>query len=157
MEPKLSLNAWPDAEAGLESQEPIVFAEDPPDQAPSLGQQVSGEAKQVEFVVQRRGKDYVLRICDRVAFRRPGAGNKVCSLGKVTQVDEVRAQIGVHRYVPDATGLRLKWRLGFTDEEGRLTPGEGARPCVESVTIRRSFPRLTLTRMEFLPRLGRGS
>ena len=28
----------PHAEAGLEPQEPIVFAEDPPDQAPSLGQ-----------------------------------------------------------------------------------------------------------------------
>ena len=65
----------PDAEAGLEPQEPIVFAKDPPDQAPSLGQQVSGEAKQVEFVAQRRDKDHVLRI----------AGSKVCSLGKVTQ------------------------------------------------------------------------
>ena len=42
----------PDAEAGLESQGPIVFAEDPLDQAPSRGQQVSGEANQVEFVVQ---------------------------------------------------------------------------------------------------------
>ena len=39
-------------------------------------------------MVQRRGKDYALRIGDRVAFRRPGAGNKLCSLGKVTQVDE---------------------------------------------------------------------
>ena len=78
-----------------------------------MGQQVSGEAKQVGFVVQCRGKDYVLRIGDRVAFRRPGAGNKVCSLGKVTQVDEARAQIGVHRYVADATGLRVKWRLGL--------------------------------------------
>ena len=130
----------PDAEAGLEPQEPIVFAADPPDQAPSLGQQVSGEAKQVEFVVQRRGQDYVLRIRDRVAFRRPGTGSKVCSLGKVTQVDEARAQIELRRYVPDASGLRVKWRLGFMDEEGRLTSG-----------------RLTSTRMEFLPRLRRGS
>ena len=60
----------------------------------------------------------------------------VCSLGKVTQVDEARAQIGVHRCVPDATGLRITWRLGFMDEEGRLTSGEGARSCVESVTVK---------------------
>ena len=40
-----------------------------------------------------------------MAFRRPGASNKMCSWGKVTQVDEARAQIGVHHYVPDATGL----------------------------------------------------
>ena len=91
----------------LEPQEPIVFAEDPPDQASSLGQQVSGEAKQVEFVVQRRGKDYVLGIADRVAFRRPVTGSKVCSLGKVAQVDEAGAQIGVRRYIPDASGLRV--------------------------------------------------
>ena len=83
--------APPDAEAGSEPQEPISFAEDPPDQAPSLGQQVSGEAKQMKFVVQRRGKDYVLVIGGRVAFRRPGTGSKVCSLGNVTQVDEARA------------------------------------------------------------------
>ena len=97
-------------------------------------------------MVQHRGKDYVLRICDRVAFRRPGAGNKVCSLGKVTQVDEARAQIGVHRCVPDATGLRAKWRLGFTDEEGRLTPGEGARPCVESVTVKEIISKVDINK-----------
>ena len=56
--------------------------------------------------------------------------------GKVTQVDEARAQIGAHRYVPNASGLRVKWRLGFMDEEGRPTSGEDARPCVESVTVK---------------------
>ena len=57
VEPKLSLSAWKHMlrtvfwfHHRLEPQEPTVFAEDPPDQAPSLGQQLSGEAKQVEFL-----------------------------------------------------------------------------------------------------------
>ena len=52
-----------------------------------------------------------------------------------SQIDGAKAQIGVLRYVPDASGLRAKWRLGFVDEEGRVTRGEGAKPCVESESV----------------------
>ena len=60
----------PDAEAA-EPREPIAFdddgAEGGGEPRPSLGQQVAGEAKQVEFTLTRRGRDFVLRLGKRVA------------------------------------------------------------------------------------------
>ena len=61
-------------------------------------------------------------------------------------MDEARARIGVHRYVPDASGLRVKWRLGFMDEEGKLTSGNGARPCVESVTVKEIISKVDINK-----------
>ncbi|CAK9046219.1 Retrovirus-related Pol polyprotein from transposon opus [Durusdinium trenchii] len=52
------------ADSSEESRAPIVFDE-PGDEGPSLGQQASGEARQVEFTLQRRGRDFVLRIGDK--------------------------------------------------------------------------------------------
>eukprot|EP00438_Fugacium_kawagutii_P022068 Skav223204 [mRNA] locus=scaffold1624:85544:91866:- [translate_table: standard] len=104
------------SDSSSESREPLVF-EDAGDEAHSLGQQMSGEAKQVEFTLQRRGRDFVLRIGDKVAYKKAHVP-KACYLGKVTQVDVALAQVSVRRYLPDASGLRVKWRLEFLDEEG---------------------------------------
>ena len=52
----------PDAEAAL-PREPIVFDDEDAEggevSRPSLGQQVAGEAKQVEFTLTRRGRDFI--------------------------------------------------------------------------------------------------
>ena len=69
----------PDAEAPR-AEEPLVFEDDEgqhPDR-PSLGQQVAGEAKQLEFTLSQRGRDFVLRLGDRVAYRGARGGPKVC-------------------------------------------------------------------------------
>ena len=94
----------PDAEAAL-PREPIVFEDEDHEggevSRPSLGQQVAGKAKRVEFTLTRRGRDFILRLGERVAYRGACGGPKSCRLGRVTQVDQARAQVGVHRYLPE--------------------------------------------------------
>ena len=131
------------ADSPAESREPVVF-EEPQDDAPSLGQQISGEAKQVEFTVQRRGRQFVLRIGERIAYRR-GPDPKVCFLGRVTQVDVAQAQVSVHRYLPDVSGLRVKWQLAYLDEEGQMGL-EGTRPALEPVSIKEVICKVDLSR-----------
>ena len=41
---------------------------------------------------------------------------------------------------------RVLWRLGFMDEEGRLTSGEGARPCIESVTVKEIISKVDINK-----------
>ena len=88
----------PDAEAA-QPREPVVFEDEDHEggevSRPSLGQQVAGEAKQVEFTLTRRGRDFILRLGERVAYRGACGGPKSCRLGRVTQVDQARAQVGV--------------------------------------------------------------
>ena len=131
------------ADSPAESREPVVF-EEPQDDAPSLGQQISGEAKQVEFTVQRRGRQFVLRIGERIAYRR-GPDPKVCFLGRVTQVDVAQAQVSVHRYLPDVSGLRVRWQLAYLDEEGQMGL-EGTRPALEPVSIKEVICKVDLSR-----------
>ena len=78
----------------------------------------------------------MLRLGDRVAYRGARGGPKVCRLGKVTQVDQARAQIGVHRYIPEAGGVKIKWVLAYLDESGSLTTHEGTRPAHESISVK---------------------
>ena len=73
---------------------------------------------------------------DRVAYRGARGGPKVCRLGKVTQVDQARAQIGVHRYLLEAGGVRIKWVLAYLDETGSLTSHEGTKPAHESISVK---------------------
>ena len=129
------------ADSHAESRAPVVF-DDPGDEGPSLGQQASGEARQVEFTLPHRGRDFILRIGDKIAYRKVHV-HKVAHLGKVTQVDVAQAQVSVHRYVPDATGLRVKWKLEYLDEEGRCRQ-EGTRPLHELVTIKEVICKVDL-------------
>ena len=78
----------------------------------------------------------MLRLGDRVAYRGARGGPKVRRLGKVTQVDQARAQIGVHRYLPEAGGVRIKWVLAYLDESGSLMTREGTRPAHESISVK---------------------
>ena len=129
------------ADSGPESRAPVVF-EASGDEGPSLGQQASGEAKQVEFTVKRRGRDFVLRIGDKIAYRKTHSP-KVAYLGRVTQVDIAQASISVHKYSPDTSGLRVKWRLEFLNEEGSVGP-DGTRPLLEPVSIKEVICKVDL-------------
>ena len=129
------------ADSHAESRAPVVFDE-PGDEGPSLGQQASGDARQVEFTLQRRGRDFVLRIGDKIAYKKVHV-HKVAHLGRVTQVDAAQAQVSVHRYMPDATGLRVKWKLEYLDEEGRGGQ-EGTRPLLEPVTMKEVICKVDL-------------
>ena len=70
----------------------------------------------------------------------------MCRLGRVTQVDAARAQVGVHRYLPDASGVRVQWRLAFIAEDGALTLSEGTRPAHEAVSVREIISKIDLNR-----------
>ena len=131
------------ADSSSESRDPIVFEEDR-DEAPSLGQQITGEGKQVEFTLHRRGREFVLRLGEKVAYKR-AHHPKICFLGKVTQVDSAQAQVSVHRYIPDASGLRVKWRLAYLDEEGQIG-SEGSRPSLEPVSIKEIICKVDLSK-----------
>ena len=121
----------PDAEAA-QPREPIVFEDEGHEggdvSRPSLGQQVAGEAKQVEFTLTRRGRDFILRLGEHVAYRGARGGPKSCRLGRVTQVDQARAQVGVHRYLPEVSGVPLS-RLAL---QGVGLGGNG-RTCRDTV------------------------
>ena len=127
-----------------ESRDPVVFEDDREGQAPSLGQQVVGDTTQVEFSVQRRGCQFALRLGERIAYKR-SAGQKVCSLGQVTQVDVAQGQVGVHRYLPEVGGLRVKWRLAYLNEEGELGLA-GARPAQEPVKIKEIICKVDISK-----------
>ena len=124
--------------------EPIVFEDAQEGQAPSLGQQVVGDVQQVEFTVQRRGRSYVLRLGEKIAYRKAGTA-KECYLGKVTQADVALAQVGVHKFLPEVGGVRVKWRLGFLDEKGQLGY-EGARPALEPVKVKEIITKVDINK-----------
>ena len=50
----------------------------------------------------------------------------------------------VARYLPDATGLRVKWRPAFLDEAGQLSTTEGTRPAVETVSVKDMITKIDL-------------
>ena len=77
----------------------------------------------------------MLRLGDRVAYQGARGGPKVCRLGKVTQIDQARAQIGVHRYLPEAGG-EDQVVLAYLDESGSLTPHDSTRPAHESISVK---------------------
>lgn len=116
--------------------------EEPGDEGPSLGQQASGEARQMEFTLKRRGRDFVLRIGDKIAYRKAHV-HKVAHLGKVTQVDAAQSQVSVHKYMPDVSGMRVKWTPEYLDEEGR-SGAEGVRPLLEPVSIKEVICKVDL-------------
>ena len=90
--------------------------------------------QQVEFTLTRRGRDFILRLGERVAYRGARGGPKSCRLGRVTQVDQARAQVGVHRYLPGVSGVRIMWALAYLKEDGSMTSSEGSRPSIETVS-----------------------
>ena len=140
----------PDAEAA-QPREPIVFEDEDHEggevSRPSLGQQVAGEAKQVEFTLTRRGRDFILRLGERVAYRGARGGPKSCRLGRATQVDQARAQVGVHRYLPEVSGgVRIKWALAYLKEDGSMTSSEGSRPAIETVSVKEVITKVDLNR-----------
>jgi hypothetical protein len=131
-----------DAEEPLEHRE-VLLEEDPADAAPSLGQRVAGETGQREFVLQRRGRQFVLRIGDVVAYTK---GRKVCQFGKVTQVSVGDGTIGVHKFRPRAgSQLRVKWNLSFLDEEGQAS-FDGTRPEIDQVKIKEVVTKADISR-----------
>ncbi|CAJ1346559.1 unnamed protein product, partial [Effrenium voratum] len=91
-----------------DARDEIQFDSDPDDSRPSLGQMIKGETKQVEFTMKRRGKQYVLKIGDVMAFRK-GYGPKLCAIGRVTSVAVSEGVVHVHKYAPEIGGLRVKW------------------------------------------------
>ena len=131
-----------DAEEPLEHRE-VLLEEDPADAAPSLGQRVAEETGQREFVLQRRGRQLVLRIGDVVAYTK---GRKVCQFGKVTQVSVGDGTIGVHKFRPRAgSQLRVKWNLSFLDEEGQAS-FDGTRPEIDQVKIKEVVTKADISR-----------
>ena len=74
------------------------------------------------------------------------AAPKSCRLGRVTQVDQARAQVGVHRYLPEVSGVRIKWALAYLKEDGSMTSSEGSRPSIETVSVKEVITKVDLNR-----------
>ena len=110
----------------------VVLEDASADEPLSIGQRVQGEGARREFVMQRRGRQFVLRIGDVVAYTK---GRKICSFGRVTQVSVEEGLIGVHRYRPVTGSLRVKWVLAFLDEDGEVSE-TGTRPCLEQIRLK---------------------
>ena len=129
-----------------DARDEIQFDSDPDDSRPSLGQMIKGETKQVEFTMKRRGKQYVLKIGDVIAFRK-GYGPKLCAIGRVTSVAVSEGVVHVHKYAPEIGGLRVKWCLLYLDQQGQesLAP-EGGRPCIEEVKMSLLITKVELSR-----------
>ena len=100
----------------------------------------------MEFTLTRRGRDFILRLGERVAYRGARGGPKSCRLGRVTQVDQARAQVGVHRYLPEVSGVRIKWALAYLKEDGSMTTSEGSRPSIETVSVKEVITKVDLNR-----------
>ncbi|CAJ1403243.1 unnamed protein product [Effrenium voratum] len=107
---------------------------------------IKGETKQVEFTMKRRGKQYVLKIGDVIAFRK-GYGPKLCAIGRVTSAAVSEGVVHVHKYAPEIGGLRVKWCLLYLDQQGQesLAP-EGGRPCIEEVKMSLLITKVELSR-----------
>ena len=111
----------------------VLLEEDPADAAPSIGQRIAGEGEQREFVLHRRGRQFVLRLGDVVAYSK---GRKICQFGRVTQVSAADGNIGVHKFRPRAGDqLRVKWLLSYLDEEGQPSL-QGSRPEIEQIRLK---------------------
>ena len=67
-------------------------------------------------------------------------------LVRFTHVYSALAHLGVHRYLPDASGVRVKWRLAYIAEDGALTLSEGTRPAHEAVSVREIISKIDLNR-----------
>ena len=81
-----------------------------------------------------------------MAYRGARGGPKSCRLGRVTQVDQARAQVGVHRYLPEVSGVRIKWVLAYLKEDGSMTSSEGSRPAIETVSVKEVITKVDLNR-----------
>ena len=81
-----------------------------------------------------------------MAYRGARGGPKSCRLGRVTQVDQARAQVGVHRYLPEVSGVRIKWVLAYLKEDGSMTASEGSRPALETVSVKEVITKVDLNK-----------
>ena len=129
----------------VEERLPVVeldLSQDAQGAAPSLGQRMHGQGEQYEFVMQRRGRQFVLRIGDSVAYTR---GAKVCKLGRVTQVSVAEGTIGVHVYRPLVGSLRVKWVLAYLDEHGEVS-ADGTRPSLDQVRLKEVITKADISK-----------
>ena len=81
-----------------------------------------------------------------MAYHGARGGPKSCRLGRVTQVDQARAHIGVHRYLPEVSGVRIKWVLAYLKEDGSMTASEGSRPALETVSVKEVITKVDLNK-----------
>ena len=124
------------------SREELFFDEGSPEDPPSLGQRLRGEGEQREFVLQRRGRQFVLRIGDVVAYTK---GQKICHFGRVTQVSVEEATVGVHKYRPILGSLRVKWVLAYLNEEGTVDDN-GTQPVIDQVKLKEVVTKADINR-----------
>ena len=120
----------------------LELAEDPPDAAHSLGQRMTGQGEQYEFVMQRRGRQFVLRIGDVVAYTR---GARICKLGRVAQVSVAEGTVSVHMYRPVVGSLRVKWVLAYLDEHGEVS-ADGTKASMDQVRLKEIVTKAEISR-----------
>jgi hypothetical protein len=122
---------------------PIEFEADD-GEAKSVGQilQLPDKDKHEAFTLQRRGKAYVLRVGEHVAYSL--GYRKQCHVGRVLKVIHSDNSVVVHRFRPVVGGFRVSWRPVYWTSEREETFEQNADPCTETVTAKQLVTKLDL-------------
>jgi hypothetical protein len=100
----------------------------------SIGQILknTGLPKQQSMEVKRRGKQYVLRVGEYIAYA-PDDRRHICTIGKVVRVMEAEESVSVHRMGPESSGFRAHWQpLYIGDRSNSSALGfAGTQPVLE--------------------------
>ena len=97
---------------------------------------------QSEFTITRRGRPYVLRLGDVMAYHSTAGDGKICKVGRVVAVAAGEGTVTVHRYGARTGGLRVRWAPVYLNREGVESFEPSERPSLDVVTIKRLITKL---------------
>ena len=86
---------------------------------------------QSEFTITRRGRPYVLRLGDVMAYHSTAGDGKICKVGRVVAVAAGEGTVTVHRYGARTGGLRVRWAPVYLNREGVETFEPSERPSLD--------------------------
>ena len=134
----------PDA-ADAEERPPAIEFEAEQDAPPrSVGEilQRSDQEKHEAFTIQRRGRAYVLRVGEHVAYSL--GYNKQCHVGRVTKVVHSDNSVIVHKFRPVVGGFRVSWKSVYWTADKEETFTGTSEPCLDTVLAKQLVTKLEL-------------
>ena len=122
--------------------EPVRFEESTEDGPRSLTDMRS--KPQSEFTVSRRGRPYVIRLGDMMAYQSGERDAKVCKVGRTVAVAAGEGTVTLHKYGARTGGLRVRWAPVYLTREGEESFSHSDRPSLDVVTIKRLITKLDI-------------
>ena len=124
------------------SPEPVRFEESTENGPRSLTDMRS--KPQSEFTVTRRGRPYVIRLGDMMAYQSGGQDAKICKVGRTVAVAAGEGTVTLHKYGARTGGLRVRWAPVYLTREGEESFEHSDRPSLDVVTIKRLITKLDI-------------